>query len=108
MKQPDLHHEGPLTVELVSGLMDKLKLASDEIAAIEFPADEYENNLLWAISKSKWLEILQYAGIRCAAIVTKLELDIEHRLDEDHKCIDITLCILRDYEAAKSKGFSET
>ena len=28
-----------------------------------------------------------------------------HREDEDHKCIDITLCILRDFEHAKSKDF---
>jgi len=102
MNQPNLHHEGPLTVELVSGLMNKAKLAMDEIIAFEPPDEDIE----WVICKGNWAKQLQYAGIRCAAILTKLEMNIEHRLKEDHKCIDITLCILRDYEAAKAKNWT--
>lgn len=101
MNQPDLHHEGPLTVELVRGLMDKLKVALDEIVAFVPPDADIE----WVFCKNNWAKALQYAGIRCAAILTKLECNIEYRLEDDHKSIDITLCILRDYEAAKARGF---
>ena len=106
MNQPDLHHEGPLTIELVNGIMDKLKVAMDEITAYT-PSDARlgDTDYEWENCKSNWTQTFQYAGIRCAAILTKLECDVEYRLEDDHKCIDIALCILRDFEAAKANGF---
>lgn len=101
MNQPDLHHEGSLTIELVSELMNKLKVALDDVVAFVPPDADVE----WVFCKRNWAEKLLDAGLRCAAILIKLEHKIEHRLKDDHKSVDITLCILRDYEAAKAKGF---
>lgn len=100
-KEPDLHHEGPLTTDLVHDLLTKIKVALDEIVKFNPPDLDVE----WVICKANWAESLRYAGLRCAAIVTKLEHGFTHDADSDRKCIDITLCILRDFEAAKIKGF---
>ena len=101
MIQPDLHHEGPLTTELLSGLMDKIKSSLDEIVIWENPNPDAD----WRICQGKWVEVLQEAGLRSTAIFVKLSQGIEYRLESDHKSVDIILCILRDYEEAKAKGF---
>ena len=100
-RQPDLHHEGPLTTGLIKGLLDKLKIAVDETTAFE-PVKDSD----WEICQSNWERELRYAGMRMAAIYAKLSNGIDDfRADDDRKCVDITLCILRDFEVAKSKGF---
>jgi hypothetical protein len=101
-KQPDLHHEGPLTVEFVEGLSHRLAQAIADMKAF-VPPDADPG---WEICKRNWLNSFEYAGLRCAAILTKLEFGFqEHRQEEDHKCIDITLCILRDFDEAKALNF---
>ena len=101
MRQPDLHHEGPLTVELLNDLMNKIKSSLDEIVSLENP------NPHWSTCKGLWVETLQEAGLRSTAIFVKLSQGIEYRLEDDHKSVDIILCILRDYEDAKAKGFKK-
>lgn len=102
--QPDLHHEGPLTKELIHDLQDKILSAIREVKAF-VPPDNEPIQDEWEWCKDNWVNALEYAGLRCAAILTKLDFNIEHRQDEDHKCVDITLCILRDFENAKALGF---
>ena len=53
------HHEGPLTIELLSGLMDQLKSSIDEIVLWEHP----NPNADWRICQGKWVETLQEAGL---------------------------------------------
>jgi uncharacterized protein (DUF433 family) len=100
--QPDLHHEGPLTLELIEGLLEKLIAAHRELIDFRPTSDPYRN---WEDCKNNWFESLHQARLRCAAIIAKLKIGIDYRSEEDHKCVDIMLCILRDFEFAKSVGF---
>jgi hypothetical protein len=103
MNQPDLHHEGPLTLELVSDLLDKVKIALDEISVFvpEKPDKDWQN------CKNKWIDILVDCGLGCTAVFVKLSNNIEHRLKDDHKIVDNTLCVLRDFSIAKSANFEK-
>jgi hypothetical protein len=101
LKQPDLHHEGELTAEFVVDLLAKIKVALDQLILFEPPDMDVE----WILCKANWAESLRYAGLRCAAIASKLECGVVYQPEDDRKCIDITLCILRDFEEAKAKGF---
>lgn len=104
MFQPDLHHEGPLTVELIHDLQDKILTAIREVKSFN-PASNEVIQDEWEWCRDNWVNALEYAGLRCAAILVKLERNIQHREEDDHKCIDITLCILRDFENTKTLGF---
>ena len=76
MTQPDLHYDGE------------------------------DDELDWELCRWNWTRQVEYALMRLAAISTKLEFGMEsHREDEDRKCIDIMLCIIRDYEQAKAARF---
>ena len=97
-KKPDLHYEGELTKEFIDDLLSKIRVAIHYLENKQGSED-------WENCKYNWLESLKYAALRCVTIQIKLDKNIVHREDEDHKCIDITLCILRDFEHAKSKDF---
>lgn len=98
----DLKHEGPLTIELISGLMAKIKSSIDEIVLWQPSKPDAE----WTVCKGRWVEMLQEGGLRCAAIFVKLSQGIEYRLEEDHKSVDDILYVLSLYEKAKEKGFA--
>ena len=104
-KQPDIHYEGEITVEFIDDLLSKIRVAVHFLENQEIHLPQRDQTR-WEDCKYNWLEILKYAAIRCVAIQVKLEHGMEsHRADEDHKCIDITLCVLRDFENAKLKNF---
>lgn len=103
MKQPDLHHEGPLTLELVSGLMDQISSALFKIST--FTPEQPDKD--WQDCKNKWIDVLNDCGLGCTAVFVKLSNNIEHRLKDDHKIVDNTLCVLRDFEIAKSVNFEK-
>ena len=107
--KPDLHHEGPLTLDLIDGLLNQLKTAQHEITEFNPPSLSEGDWIMddeWILCKAAWLKNIKYAGMRMAAIHAKLSVGIgDYRAEDDRKCVDITLCILRDFEEAKSKGF---
>lgn len=66
--QPDIHHEGPITIEVVSGLVEKLKTALTEIR--EFQPEkipDLDQSIVseWIYCQSNWIETIEYAGLRC-------------------------------------------
>jgi len=102
MRQPDLHYDGPLTKEFITGLQDRILQAIRDMKAFVPP----DSDAGWEVCRRNWVNSFEYAGLRCAAILTKLDFDLqEYKAEEDHKCIDITLCILRDFEEAKALNF---
>lgn len=102
MKQPDVHHEGPVTAETVQGIMDRLTANIADVKAYQPPDEDFAAG--WSVCQNNWVEAMQYAGLRMAAIHTKMEFDFE-TTDADRKCVDIALSILRDYDTAKAVGF---
>jgi hypothetical protein len=106
LAQPDIHYTEPLTEEFIRGLMDEILTTINELKTIEVLHMNRLAQREWELCRQAWEDNLRYAGIRCAAIVTKLITGCaDHRADEDRKCIDITLCILRDYKVAKQNNF---
>lgn len=100
LKQPDIHYLGELTEEYVNDLTGRINVALVEIESLSI------NDKDWNRCKNSWIESLKYAGLRCVAIGIKAKYGMTaHREDEDRKCIDITLSILRDLEEAKLKNF---
>lgn len=102
--QPNIHYDGPLTQEYIQDLLDKLSVALTDVR--EFKPTDLPDNLSqpeWIWCQANWIDTLQYAGLRCASISTKMPFTELN--DDDRKCIDITLCILRDFAEAKSLKF---
>jgi len=104
--QPDIHYDGKITTEFILDLIQKLKTALGAINRHDysFMQENDFRKIDWLICRSKWQEILQYAETRCAAILLKIENEYQSS-EYDHKCVDITLCILRDFDFAKSQDF---
>lgn len=106
MLQPDLHHEGPVTSKVVDDLLKKLETALNEIKEYEPVFDETFSPQEWSLCKANWAEVISYAGLRCSTIFAKAKHEVEIS-EDDRKCIDITLCILRDFDDAKEKQFTK-
>ena len=110
MKQLDIHYEGEITPIFIDGLLSEIRSAIHDLENhprdIAWQAGLDEPISKWEKCKSNWLETLKYAALRCVAIQIKFEHNCQdHRSDEDRRCIDITLCVLRDFESAKLKNF---
>lgn len=96
--QPDIHYDGPITLEYTTDLIAKLNSAIQHIKSCDFP------DLTWIVCKQDWIQTVQEALVRCDVI--KLKIKENFNLSEsDRKCIDISLCILRDFHLASSTDF---
>lgn len=103
-RQPDLHHEGPITSEVVSELIQKLKTAYEEVRDFKPEIDNIPHPAEWVYCQANWMESLEYAGLRCNTVLMKITHNKEADAD-DRKCVDISLCILRDFADAKQQNF---
>lgn len=104
LMQPDLHHEGPITEELVTDLIFKLETATKEILEYSLP-EAQDISSEWVYCQANWIEQLQYAVQRCETVLLKVQNQNKEKPEDDRKVIDITLCILRDFANSKSKNF---
>lgn len=104
LRQPDLHHEGPITEEFVQDLISKLGVCTQEV--LEFVPDHSDMVLgEWVSCQANWVDQLLYAEQRCNTVLLKVKHQNKEKPEDDRKVIDITLCILRDFAEAKSLNF---
>lgn len=94
--QPDLHYDGPITLEYLSDLKGKIQTAIKELKNINLSDTEE-----WFACQEDWLDSLHRALRECS------DIQVENLFEYDRKRIDITLCVLRDFEEAKSFNFNK-
>lgn len=102
--QPHIIHDGPITVELTDGIIQKLNAAAEEILSYSPTSDELD--LVgpdWILCQADWHAILRYASQRLSSIIKKLPY--KEANEEDRKCINISLSILADYAEGKETRF---
>lgn len=112
IRQPDLHYEGPLTAEAVGEIQKRLEACFEEVKTMPAVCPQCgEICEGWLTCVRNWHNTLRYACLRLVAIKINLEYGLEAeggRWPDVHKCLDISLCIERDYKEAKAKNFIDT
>lgn len=104
MKQPDLHHDGPITVEMIDELIGQMNERAGEL-----PLDMFVEGRLdpeWPDTRNNWLSQFDYAKGR----LREVRADVEGGksiLDAYHgKIVDISMCIVRDFDRAQNLNFT--
>lgn len=102
--KPDLHHDGPITVELIDGLIEQMTERAGQLPLDMFVEGRLDKE--WPDTRTNWLSQFDYAKgrlreVRDAVTGGKSILDHYHGT-----IIDICLCVVRDFDRAKALNFT--
>lgn len=105
MKQPDLHYHGPLSLDYLDALGNKIQAAIDTLP--EIVAEGVGDQFAWEMCRQNWLDTLAHARRKLSRVYASRLGGVPMSEADSRKVVDICLCILRDLEVAKTKGFVE-
>jgi len=99
IKQPDLHHEGPITAELCDELIGKLDGFGEQMPLDRsgFPD--------WDVCRNNWIDAASYAKRRLREVKRDLESSRPMLPHYHGRIVDCALCVVRDFNAAKALDF---
>ena len=100
-KQPHIHHEGPITVELCEGLIRSFVEMEKDIP-VECPVD---SDVGWDRCRDNWILTLEYATHRLHEVVDDLVAGQPMDAEYHGKIIDICLSIKDDFAHARGINF---
>ena len=101
--RPDLHHEGEISVEMIDGLIEQMTDRAGQL-----PLDIHVGGRPdpeWPATRTNWLSQFDYAKRRLREVRNDFTGG-KSILDHYHgEIVDICLCIVRDFDRAKSLNF---
>lgn len=100
-RQPDLHHEGPITAELCDNLSYRLADCIERMP----PPDRLGLDLDWFDCWLGWVAELNFAIEQLAKVRRDVAAGLPLFPDYHRKIIDICLCLERDFISAEGNGF---